>query len=84
MDHQPEAPPTPDTLASTVRTMLDVEKKKAKQLPLTREVLLIRLRELQKMTDPEANHGYADELLLKYINDREITQAYDSIKKWYA
>ena len=34
--------------------------------------------------DEEVDHMEADQLLLDYINDEEITMAFDSIKKWYA
>lgn len=34
--------------------------------------------------DPEAAHSNADELLLSYINDPDIRDAYSKIKKWYA
>lgn len=34
--------------------------------------------------DQENNHVMADELLLKYIDDSEIKEAYDKIDKWYA
>lgn len=87
MDHQPEGPPTLDTLASTVRSMVEAEKEKAKQQPFTREQLLFRLRELESQTkdyDPERDHGIADDLLIKYIDDKEIKLAYDHVKKYYA
>ena len=32
----------------------------------------------------ERNHEQADELLLQYINDEEITAAFNAIYKWYA
>jgi hypothetical protein len=34
--------------------------------------------------DVENNHDRADQLLLKYIDDPEITKAFDSIEKWYS
>ena len=34
--------------------------------------------------DRESAHSDADDALLKFINDNEIKQAYDNIKKWYA
>lgn len=35
-------------------------------------------------SDIEADHSEADDLLVKYINDPEITKAYERIDKWYA
>jgi hypothetical protein len=37
-------------------------------------------------SDPEAHHGDCDDALLQYINDPEITAAFDDPKKtkWYA
>ena len=34
--------------------------------------------------DPEGDHRDADKALLAYINDVEITTAFNNIKKWYA
>lgn len=34
--------------------------------------------------DPEANHEEADDLLLRYIDDPGVTEAFRAIKKWYA
>lgn len=34
--------------------------------------------------DPEVAHAQADTLLLDYINDKEVTELYDQIQKWYA
>lgn len=38
----------------------------------------------KKGGDIETIHGTADELLLSYINDKEVTQIFDSIEKWYS
>jgi hypothetical protein len=35
-------------------------------------------------TDEEIAHGRADEMLLEYIGDPEITEAFNNIPKWYA
>ena len=32
---------------------------------------------------PEYAHGAADDLLIQYINDKDIQKAYDAIPKWY-
>jgi hypothetical protein len=47
------------------------------------------LKVLGKLTglsknDPEDAHGKADEALLEYIADPDITVAFDGIKKYYA
>ena len=35
-------------------------------------------------SDPESAHSEADDLLLEYINDEEITKAYGEVKRWFA
>lgn len=53
--------------------------------PITREELLEELRKLHGADqDHEGAHIRADDLLLDYINDDEITKAFDEIVKWYA
>lgn len=46
------------------------------------------LRELRKLQgedrDSEACHQQADDLLLEYIGDREITEAFKAIERWYS
>ena len=34
--------------------------------------------------DTERDHENADKALLNYINDEEITTAFDAVYKWYA
>lgn len=34
--------------------------------------------------DPERNHGMADELLLEFINDIDVRNAFKSTERWYA
>lgn len=34
--------------------------------------------------DPEVAHCEADEALLKFIGDAEVTALFESIEKWYA
>lgn len=51
---------------------------------LTKEELILKLTELQDEIDIESSHGDADDLLVRYINDTDISTAYESIKKWYA
>ncbi len=35
-------------------------------------------------SDVENDHADADDLLLAYINDKEISEMYEAIDKWYA
>ena len=53
---------------------------------MTKEELLIKLRGLADGSrfDVEHDHVEADDLLIQYINDPDITEAFDAIKKWYA
>jgi len=48
--------------------------------------LLILLQRLydEASYDCEQAHIDADEALLKYINDLEITKAFNNLPKWYA
>lgn len=50
---------------------------------MSKEELLEELREASEYED-EFAHMRADELLLRYIDDEEITKAFKAIKKWYA
>ena len=50
---------------------------------MTKEELIKKLNECAK-NEPEAAHGDADDLLIEYINDKEIAEAYDNVPKWYA
>jgi hypothetical protein len=51
---------------------------------MTKDELLKKLRELQTVGDPEIAHGPADQLLLDYIADPEISEEYGKIEKWYS
>lgn len=51
---------------------------------MKKEELLKRLKELQGEGDTEAAHSIADNLLIEFINDPDITEAYEAIDKWYA
>jgi hypothetical protein len=51
---------------------------------MTKEQLLIELKNLLNSNDAEQAHVLADRLLLEYINDTEITKAFQIIEKWYA
>lgn len=52
---------------------------------MTKEELIEKLKELHgENVDAEHNHGVADNLLLEFINDEEVTEAFEAIKRWYA
>lgn len=42
------------------------------------------LKAYQTDGDIESAHYCADEALLEFIGDKEITVAYEAIEKWYA
>jgi hypothetical protein len=45
---------------------------------------LIKNLEYCRKYDQEEGHIKADEFLLEYINDKRVTDAFESISKWYA
>jgi hypothetical protein len=49
---------------------------------MTKEELLEKLR--NPTGDTERDHAAADRWLLEYINDPEITAAFEALDKWYA
>lgn len=49
-----------------------------------RAELLKDLRALHHQGDPEATHSQADDLLLAYLDDEEIYQAFMAVPRWYA
>jgi hypothetical protein len=51
---------------------------------ITKEELIKKLKELAEDDDYEMTHVKADNLLLLYLNDEEIREAYESVGKWYA
>lgn len=53
---------------------------------MTRDELLFKLRELGARPIPEeaVDHSIADDLLLEFIDDSDIKEAYDKIPKWYS
>lgn len=51
---------------------------------MNRDDLLVLLRSMHGDGDPEIYHPKADQALLAYINDPEITEAYEAIERWYA
>ncbi len=53
---------------------------------MTKEELIRELEEIAKLNDGdvENNHSEADYILLRYINDKEVSAAFRAIKRWYA
>lgn len=51
---------------------------------MSKEELIEKLKKLQDCGDPEIAHSEADELILAYLNDTEITEEFKKITKWYA
>lgn len=49
-----------------------------------RDKLLELLRSLAGSGDPETAHSMADDALLEYISDPEVSDAFNAIDKWYA
>lgn len=49
-----------------------------------KEKLLAELEELSTLKDVEIAHAEADEALVQYINDRDVTKAFQKIEKWYS
>lgn len=53
---------------------------------MTTQELVEHLKVAQKLSedDEERAHIVADNLLLQFINNPEITAAFEAVKKWYA
>jgi hypothetical protein len=51
---------------------------------LDKQKLLEALKDCLRYADAEQAHSDADELLLRFINDNEITEAFEKIPKYYA
>lgn len=51
---------------------------------LSKKELLKRLASYAKWKGTEDAHRHADKALLRYINDPEVTLAYEKIDKWYS
>ena len=53
---------------------------------MTVRELVLRLNDIEGRGgyDKERDHIEADELLLEYINDPLVTEAFEEIGKWYA
>ncbi len=57
---------------------------------MTKEELIKKLDAINgkhltgRLYDAENGHLEADELLLEYINDEGVNNAFDNVEKWYA
>lgn len=51
---------------------------------MTIETLIKELKALADSRDTEVAHYRADELLIEFINNPEVKETFDNIKKWYA
>lgn len=52
---------------------------------MTKAELIEQLKLLSiDQQDPSEDHELADKLLLDYINDSGVTEAFESIERWYA
>jgi len=49
---------------------------------MTKQELIEKLKALHGET-PETAHGTADFLLLEYIDDEEVTDAFVNVDRWY-
>ena len=51
---------------------------------MTKEQLIAKLESIRLEHGTELGHVFADEALLEYINDEDISKAYDAVPKWYS
>lgn len=63
--------------------MIDLKTNEKIEYKLTKEKLLQELKELEN-ADSEFAHGEADRLLVRYIGDPDIKEAYEKVPRWYA
>jgi hypothetical protein len=61
-------------------------KKKETKVPKgDRDAIIKRLRECSGWErDPESAHADADQALLDYIGDEEVSAEYGKVEKWYS
>ena len=50
---------------------------------MNKKELITKLKELAEDLDCEYAHVEADNLLIEYINDKEIKEAFDKVCKWF-
>jgi len=51
---------------------------------MTKQEIIKKLKEASRIKDIEDAHGAADDALIEFIDDPEITAAYHDVKKWYS
>lgn len=51
---------------------------------MTKDELIEALKDCEEADDTEQAHVKADQLLLAYINDSSVTEAFEAIYKWYS
>lgn len=53
---------------------------------MTKKELLAKLKQIDfdYGRDQEVAHSMVDDALLEYIDDKDITEAFNAIEKWYA
>lgn len=51
---------------------------------MSKTELLRKLADYARNVDGEAAHAAADTALLEFIDDPDITAAYDEVPKWYS
>lgn len=62
----------------------DIKERLNSDEKFTKKELLSLLERLSESDDYEVTHILADSLIIKYINDEKIAQAYHKVGKWYA
>ena len=63
---------------------IELLKERGRKKIMEKKELIEALVLLQESSDEEKAHVEADNLLLDYINDKEISAAFINIDKWYA
>ena len=66
------------------RSEKEIKESEKKRTQDDKRKLIETLKELKELGDMELSHIEADEALLRFINDKEIEDAYESISKWYS
>lgn len=61
-----------------------MKKKKMTKQELIDNLKALHTKDDDKYVDNEDTHIRADELLLEFINDKEVSEAFNNIDKWYA
>lgn len=81
----------PDNIIKISEALLETNKKHCQEINKQKEakdilknkfIALKELYDLDKI-DQEEFHIYADNLLIEFVGDDEITKIYNSVEKWY-